>query len=272
MLCFADTPEGESCGLVKNLALMTHVTTDMDEAPLKALAYLLGVRPALMEGPRELHASNTALVFVNGSIIGCVGKPKRFARELREMRRRGAVGEFVSVYMLQDSLYIASDGGRVCRPLIICDNGVPRVTQEHLEVWVFVCVGRGGDVVLCLGVLGGCWWCAVMHEYVLLLTFYHIHTLIIHKSTNTHTHSIKNTLFASQTTYLHHTHPPSHTHPPPLPALLPLTKTHKPPLCMDPYPSQKLKVQVEGTPPEWGFQDFLRNGLVEYLDVNEVLF
>ena len=27
MLCPADTPEGESCGLVKNLALMTHITT-----------------------------------------------------------------------------------------------------------------------------------------------------------------------------------------------------------------------------------------------------
>ena len=27
MLCPADTPEGESCGLVKNLALLTHVTT-----------------------------------------------------------------------------------------------------------------------------------------------------------------------------------------------------------------------------------------------------
>lgn len=27
MVCPADTPEGESCGLVKNLALMTHVTT-----------------------------------------------------------------------------------------------------------------------------------------------------------------------------------------------------------------------------------------------------
>ena len=36
MLCPADTPEGESCGLVKNLALMTHVTTDEEEAPLAA--------------------------------------------------------------------------------------------------------------------------------------------------------------------------------------------------------------------------------------------
>ncbi|PPR83370.1 hypothetical protein GOBAR_AA37344 [Gossypium barbadense] len=31
MLCPCDTPEGEGCGLDKNLALMTHVTTDEDE-------------------------------------------------------------------------------------------------------------------------------------------------------------------------------------------------------------------------------------------------
>lgn len=31
MLCPSDTPEGESCGLVKNLSLLTHVTTDEDE-------------------------------------------------------------------------------------------------------------------------------------------------------------------------------------------------------------------------------------------------
>lgn len=37
MLCPCDTPEGEACGLVKNLALMTHVTTDEDEAPLVSL-------------------------------------------------------------------------------------------------------------------------------------------------------------------------------------------------------------------------------------------
>ncbi len=48
MLCPADTPEGESCGLVKNLALMTHVTTDEEEAPLARLAHLLGTQPATL--------------------------------------------------------------------------------------------------------------------------------------------------------------------------------------------------------------------------------
>jgi len=43
MLCPADTPEGESCGLVKNLALMTHVTTDDQEVPIERLCCTLGV-------------------------------------------------------------------------------------------------------------------------------------------------------------------------------------------------------------------------------------
>jgi DNA-directed RNA polymerase III subunit RPC2 len=43
VLCPSDTPEGEACGLVKNLALMTHITTDVDEQPIIKLAFMLGV-------------------------------------------------------------------------------------------------------------------------------------------------------------------------------------------------------------------------------------
>lgn len=48
MLCPSDTPEGEACGLVKNLALMTHITTDTEERPIWSIAYLLGVEGALL--------------------------------------------------------------------------------------------------------------------------------------------------------------------------------------------------------------------------------
>lgn len=43
MLCPSDTPEGEACGLVKNLALMTHITTDVEEEPIIRVAFMLGV-------------------------------------------------------------------------------------------------------------------------------------------------------------------------------------------------------------------------------------
>ncbi len=37
------------------------------------------------------------------------------------------------MHLQLDACYISSDGGRVCRPLIICDRGVPRVKQEHID-------------------------------------------------------------------------------------------------------------------------------------------
>lgn len=43
VICPSDTPEGEACGLVKNLALMTHITTDVDEEAIIRVAFILGV-------------------------------------------------------------------------------------------------------------------------------------------------------------------------------------------------------------------------------------
>lgn len=49
--------------------------------------------------PPALLGSGSALVFLNGNILGVHRRPKAFVRAFREMRRRGKVGEFVSVYM-----------------------------------------------------------------------------------------------------------------------------------------------------------------------------
>ena len=48
MLCPSDTPEGEACGLVKNLALMTHITVDVEEEPTARLVLNLGVEDIYM--------------------------------------------------------------------------------------------------------------------------------------------------------------------------------------------------------------------------------
>lgn len=44
---------------------------------------------------------------------------------VRQLRRGGRIGEFVSVYLNpeQKAVYIASDGGRVCRPLLVLEEG-----------------------------------------------------------------------------------------------------------------------------------------------------
>ncbi|KAL7421638.1 DNA-directed RNA polymerase III complex subunit Rpc2 [Cryptotrichosporon argae] len=136
MLCPSDTPEGEACGLIKNLALMTHITTDVPEEPLIKLAFLLGVEDISLATGNELYRPGVHLVQVNGSLIGVTQHPRRFVTTFRKLRRSGRTSEFVSIYINhhQRTIYIASDGGRICRPMIIVEKGRPRVTSEHMRL------------------------------------------------------------------------------------------------------------------------------------------
>ena len=98
MLCPSDTPEGESCGLVKNLALTTHVTTDSPEQPLLKLAIDLGMEDAALVSGDELHSSKNVLIFLNGQPVGIHRQANKFLRNFRFLRKKGRIQEFVSIY------------------------------------------------------------------------------------------------------------------------------------------------------------------------------
>ncbi|CAL1697963.1 unnamed protein product [Somion occarium] len=134
MLCPSDTPEGEACGLVKNLALMTHITTDVEEEPIIRIAFMLGVEDISLATGSEIYGPGTFVVNVNGNIIGLTRYPTRFVGNFRRLRRAGRFSEFVSIYINHHhrTVHIASDGGRICRPIVIVENGKPRVTSEHI--------------------------------------------------------------------------------------------------------------------------------------------
>merc|ERR1719383_112055 len=72
MLCPSDTPEGEGCGLVKNLALMTHITTEAEEGPVFRFALNAGVEDINLFSGEEISDRNIYTVFLNGNIIGLV--------------------------------------------------------------------------------------------------------------------------------------------------------------------------------------------------------
>jgi DNA-directed RNA polymerase III subunit RPC2 len=135
MLCPSDTPEGEGCGLVKNLALMTHITTDIEEEPLIRLAHNLGIEDITMMNGEEIYAPNMFIVMLNGNIIGATNKPKKLIYSIRFLRRKGYLSEFISVYTLnkQRVINISSDSGRLCRPYIIVEQGQSKVTNQHIQ-------------------------------------------------------------------------------------------------------------------------------------------
>ena len=141
MLCPSDTPEGEACGLVKNLALLAHITMDESDAqPLGRLCFDLGVQDAASATGSELHSSQCHIVFLNGTLLGVHRDPPKLVDGLRSLRRRGCAGGFVSVYWneSQRSIHLATDGGRVCRPLLLVDpnTGLPKLKQRQIEALV----------------------------------------------------------------------------------------------------------------------------------------
>lgn len=137
MLCPCDTPEGESCGLMKNLALMAHITTDEPEDHILWMISTLGVENIDIVDPQQIYNKNVWLVVVNGVIQGVTRQHKWLVRNLKMLRRQGHISSYISIY-LQDShrcVNISTDNGRLCRPYFIVENGQLNVTAEHMQLF-----------------------------------------------------------------------------------------------------------------------------------------
>lgn len=119
---------------MKNLALMTHITTEVDEYPLIRLVNNAGVVDINMSSGSAIHSPDNFLVMLNGNILGTIRDYKRLLRTFRTFRRSGYISPYVSIYpsFLHRCVYISSDGGRLCRPYIIVEKGRPLVTQQHI--------------------------------------------------------------------------------------------------------------------------------------------
>jgi DNA-directed RNA polymerase III subunit RPC2 len=135
MLCPSDTPEGEACGLVKNLALMTHITTNDDEDPVKKLVFVLGAEDIVSLSGKEIYEKGAYVVFVNGTPLALTRQPKVFLNTFRKFRRMGRVSEFVSIHINHhtNAVHIATDEGRICRPLIVVEKQKAKVTARYLQ-------------------------------------------------------------------------------------------------------------------------------------------
>lgn len=180
IFCPADTPEGESVGLVKNLSLLCHISVDCDQgsssggsavqqaaAPLHSGLNNLRIREeaSTPKTPQPVGFNNTfkrllyslgivdlsicyagdAFVmsyaaFFNGEILGSipVAHVHNFTTTLRRMRRRGFIDSFTSVYTNehQRSVYINTDGGRACRPLLVVNSGRTLLQMTDIQEMV----------------------------------------------------------------------------------------------------------------------------------------
>ena len=114
-LCPNETPEGQNCGLVKNLALMVDVSENLPDAQIREILDELDIH-SIEEGEAQLGK-----VYFNGDLIGTHEAPVDLVTEIRQRRRKNMISNVVNV-RYDDSLndvIINSDPGRIRRPLLV---------------------------------------------------------------------------------------------------------------------------------------------------------
>ena len=132
ILCPSESPEGSSCGLMNNKALLCHVstgmTTDMRENILEVLKVRCGLLP--FEG-------SNALVLLCGDIIGRAPiSALEMADTIRSLKLKGTLPFDMGVAVVDDEVHLMLQPGRCVRPLA-------RVPKDQMEVDWDTCVLSG---------------------------------------------------------------------------------------------------------------------------------
>ncbi|HZX34689.1 MAG TPA: hypothetical protein VFF09_04900, partial [archaeon] len=79
--------------------------------------------------------AKSAKVYINGRLIGFHPDPLKLTKEIIAHRRGSKISHQVNVAFHEDTneVYINTDAGRVQRPLLVVENGKPKITEEHLK-------------------------------------------------------------------------------------------------------------------------------------------
>lgn len=121
-LCPAETPEGASVGIVKNMAYMTHITIQSSSTPLNE--YILPHITKFEDINNDKQMYNKVKVFINGAWVGITEQPQELYLLLKEQKYKGIINIYTSIvfdYKLQE-IRVCNDSGRLTRPLLRIKN------------------------------------------------------------------------------------------------------------------------------------------------------
>lgn len=135
MICPAETPEGASVGLVKNMALSTSISVYMNSSFIRELLIDYGVNiyddtfsknadaQKITDYLKQLGNKDNVSIQVNGDIIGYHDDPHGIYTRLKHLKRCGIIFPMTSVIwnIKSRAIIISTEAGRMYRPLLIVD-------------------------------------------------------------------------------------------------------------------------------------------------------
>jgi DNA-directed RNA polymerase beta subunit len=117
-----NTPEGQSVGIVKNLAYMAHITIHSNSLPIYEY-----VMPNIIDietiQPKDMF--DKVKVFINGAWVGITDKPQELYTMLKDKKQQGIMNIYTAIIFdcKKAEIRICNDAGRLTRPLLrVKDN------------------------------------------------------------------------------------------------------------------------------------------------------
>ena len=133
-LCPAETPEGASVGIVKNLSYMTHVTIYSNSMPLYEY-----VNPNITQLDSDSIKSTDMYrkvkVFINGVWVGITDEPNDLYLMLKDKKYKGIINIYTSIvfdYRMKE-IRVCNDSGRLSRPVLRVKNENILITKDIIN-------------------------------------------------------------------------------------------------------------------------------------------
>ena len=131
-LCPAETPEGQSIGVVKNISYMAHITIPTNSTSLYEYVnpHIISVNNA---NPLDLHGK--VKVFINGCWVGISNNPIELYNDMKDKKYKGIINIYTSIIFNYDTLEIriCNDCGRLTRPILRVKNNRALITNDIVD-------------------------------------------------------------------------------------------------------------------------------------------
>jgi DNA-directed RNA polymerase II subunit RPB2 len=126
-----DTPDGGNIGLHKHLSMFAYITRSISREPMiKWLREEVNMK--LVEECGYKNLSATTKVIINGYWAGNVVDAFVAVSKVKFFRRNGLIPQYISISfdIRNNTIYIFTDGGRVCRPVFYYDDLTKKMSFE----------------------------------------------------------------------------------------------------------------------------------------------
>lgn len=131
-LCPAETPEGQSIGIVKNISYMAHITIPTNSAALYEYVdpYIISVNNS---NPKDMLGK--VKVFINGCWIGIAPDPITLYNDMKEKKYKGIINIYTSIIFNYNTLEIriCNESGRLTRPILRVRNNKALITNDIIN-------------------------------------------------------------------------------------------------------------------------------------------